>query len=129
YHILSLCLVIPMLLSSCKEDFGGVDYPDGPLALSVDESEIVLDVAAPESDAVTFQWTPGSNFGSNAAIKYTFELAVRGTNFDEAVSSTHDQGNTILAYRTAALNSLLLDDLDRKSTRLNSSHVKISYAV
>ena len=99
-----------MLWSSCKEDFGGIDYPDGPLALSVDESDVVLDVAVPESDAITFQWTPGSNFGSNAAIKYTFELAVRGTNFDEAVSSTHDQGNTILAYRTAALNSLLLDD-------------------
>lgn len=99
-----------MLWSSCKEDFGGIDYPDGPLALSVDESDVVLDVAVPESDAITFQWTPGSNFGSNAAIKYTFELAVRGANFDEAISSTHDQGNTILAYRTAALNSLLLDD-------------------
>src|SRR5699024_12702712 len=32
-------------------------------------------------------------------------------------------------YRTTRANTLLLDNADRKSTRLNSSHVSISYAV
>ncbi|TYR37782.1 SusF/SusE family outer membrane protein [Sphingobacterium phlebotomi] len=110
YHILRLCLVLPVIFSACKDDFGNIDYPDGPLVLSVSESDVTLEITAPESDAVTFQWTPGSNFGSNAAIKYTFELALKGTDFEESVHSSYNQGNTEHIYRTAALNTLLMNE-------------------
>lgn len=111
YYIISLCLVLPLILTSCKDEFGNIQYPDGPLVLSATETDIVLDVAAPESDAVTFNWTPGSNFGSNAAIHYVFELALKGTGFSDPITRELDRGNTSVGYRTGEFNQLLIEDL------------------
>src|SRR5690606_41522178 len=47
--------------------------------------------------------------------------------FDD-VFAIGNSGTTVYMIRTSA-GLVLLDALDRKSTRLNSSHVKISYAV
>src|SRR5690606_40009187 len=40
-----------------------------------------------------------------------------------------DTARAILSYKGALLKNHLVGGVDRKSTRLNSSHVKISYAV
>lgn len=111
YHIISLCLVLPLILTSCKDEFGNVEYPDDPVVVSANESNIVLNVATPESDAVTFSWTPGSNFGSNSAIHYTFELALKGSGFAQALTTELARGNTSVSYRSGELNALLLEEL------------------
>src|SRR5690554_7266106 len=53
-----------------------------------------------------------------------FEIVVSGTGELEALESTNIMIPDVLADRTVRIRSI-----DRKSTRLNSSHVRISYAV
>lgn len=110
-HLIAFCLLLPALVMSCKDKFGDMDYPDRPLTLSVSETQVELDVASPDNDAVTFTWVSGSNFGTNAAVHYTFELALRSTGFDQAVQVELSQGNTAVTYRAGELNALLLDEL------------------
>src|SRR5437870_10774008 len=47
---------------------------------------------------------------------------------DQGEPDRHANGD-LAVHRTGALQRLRRGDLDRKSTRLNSSHVAISYAV
>src|SRR5690606_17375005 len=108
---IGLCLMLPLLFAACEDGFETVHYPDGPLVLSASGSDVQLDVAAPESDAVVFTWTPGSNSGTDAAIHYVFELAEKGSNFADAVTVELDKGNTSVRYRNGALNSLLIDNM------------------
>lgn len=111
HHLIVFCLLLPALAISCKDKFGDTDYPDRPLALSVSEAQVELDVASPDNDAVIFTWTSGSNFGTNAAVHYTFELALGSTGFEQAVQVELSQGNTSVTYRAGELNALLLDEL------------------
>src|SRR5256885_3900921 len=62
-----------------------------------------------------------------ALVKRTWEptLSVTGA---EGLPALQDAGNVLRPY-TAFKLSLRLPPLDRKSTRLNSSHLVISYAV
>ncbi|NGM63028.1 SusF/SusE family outer membrane protein [Sphingobacterium sp. SGG-5] len=110
YSIISLCLMLPLMLISCKDEFGNISYPDSPVVLSASATDIALNVAAPEGDAVKFSWTPGSNFGSNAAVRYIFELAPKGSNFEDAVVTELEKGNTAVIYRSGQLNKLLLEE-------------------
>lgn len=108
-RIMGSIILLALPFAACEDAFEKVSHPDGPLVLSASESEMVLDVATPEGDAVVFNWTPGSNFGSHAAIHYVFELARKGTAFEDAVSVARDKGNTSVNYRNGALNTLLIE--------------------
>src|SRR5690625_7065210 len=47
----------------------------------------------------------------------------------EAISLVNETGNYVIHTEDALNSQIFIDWLDRKSTRLNSSHVAISYAV
>lgn len=111
FYIINLILISLMFGQSCKEDFAEVAYPDGPLALKASLTEIVLNVATPEQEAVVFDWTAGSNFGTNAAIKYTLEIGEKGKNFKPALSSIFDKGVRTQRYITKDFNQLLIEKL------------------
>ena len=42
--------------------------------MTVNSKEIVLDNNTPVSDALRFEWTSGTNQGTDAGIEYTFEM-------------------------------------------------------
>lgn len=111
YYIINLILISSLCCQSCKDDFNHVLYPDGPLELSVSTSDIVLNVAAPEQEAVVFDWTSGSNFGTNAAIKYTLEIGEKGKDFKPVISSTFEKGLRSQRYVTKDFNQLLIEKL------------------
>src|SRR5690606_41197373 len=52
----------------------------------------------------------------------------RGTDWLDAFLGSGRMGNVTLSFTQGNENSSVYSSLDRKSTRLNSSHVKISYA-
>ncbi|WP_188506472.1 SusF/SusE family outer membrane protein [Parapedobacter pyrenivorans] len=108
---IGLCLLLTLLIGACEDGFENVRYPDGPLVLSASKLDVQLDVATPESDAVVFTWTPGSNLGTNAAIHYVFELAKKGSGFVDAITVELDKGNTSVSYRNGAFNALLIDEM------------------
>lgn len=109
--LLGILLIIPSLFISCDDDYKETDRGNQPLTLSADNTSIQLDVTAPQSNAITFEWTPGSNFNTNAAITYTFELALSGTDFSKKVALELTQGKTSVSYKTEELNKIILDQL------------------
>lgn len=111
YNILfALSLVLPFTLASCSDDYAETNLGDQPLTLTASDQVIVLDITAPQSNVVTFEWTPGSNFNTNTAITYVFELGLSG--FTKSVEVELKQGKNSVSYRTEELNKILLDNFD-----------------
>lgn len=107
-------LLLPFLaLVSCKKDLMELNKSsaDEKLTLSTDSSTIFLDVTNPNGRAVKFNWTRGSNQGTNAAITYQFQLAQAGTNFQQPFTINLDKGMNTLAYTNQEFNSVLVDTL------------------
>lgn len=110
--LFALIFLLPFCFTSCTdEDNMELNKGNAPLVLTASETDVILDITAPESNAVTFNWTTGSNQGTNAAISYTFELAVKGTNFENAITKELEKGTTSVAYKTDELNADLLNIL------------------
>lgn len=66
---------------SCSESVVDLHKGESPLVISVDKSELVLDVASSTSKALTFSWTSGTNEGTNCAISYELIIDRKGNNF------------------------------------------------
>lgn len=81
------------------------------LSLAVSETSVVLDVSSPQANAVAFNWTNGTNQGTNAGITYQFQLAVAGTNFSKPCSINLSKGSVSAKYTNEEFNSLLIDSL------------------
>ena len=112
YNILfAISLVLLFTLASCSDDYAETNLGDQPLTLTASDETIVLDITAPQSNAVTFEWTSGSNFNTNAAIVYILELAEEGTNFDDPIKIALNNGLTSVSYTTEMINNILLNDL------------------
>lgn len=102
--------VLALLLVSCKENFIETNLGDQPLALSSSADNVVLDITSDQSNAVTFDWTSGSNFNTHAAITYTFELDREGSNFSKGIKIRLTQGRNSVSYKTGELNRILLEE-------------------
>lgn len=109
--LLGILLAIPALFISCDDDYKETDLGNQPLTLSADNTSLELDVTAPQSNAITFEWTPGSNFNTNAAITYTFELGLGGTDFNKKIEVELTQGKTSVSYKTEELNAIIINQL------------------
>jgi hypothetical protein len=102
-------LLSSILLLSCKKI--GVVIPDavsGPLAISASDSSLVLNQANQNATAIIFNWTTGTNNGSNSAIEYTFQMDKKGNNFAHPVSVDLGKQAYNLNYTTGQLNDSLL---------------------
>lgn len=112
YNILiGMIVILPFIFTSCEDDYMETNLGDQPLILSTSETNVVLDITAPQSNAVTFEWTPGSNFNTNSAITYIFELGIKGSDFQKSIKTEFDEGTTALSYKTADFNAILIDKL------------------
>lgn len=112
YILLGMLLSLPLLFTSCDDDYMETNLGNQPLTLSISENTIVLDITAPQSNAIDFEWTPGTNFNTNAAITYTFELGLGGTNFGKSVQTELKEGKTLVSYKTEELNAILLNEFE-----------------
>ncbi len=109
FSILVMAFLSMLLWPSCMKhnepqyDKGGV-----PLDMQVSAASVVLEQKNAAADAVAFTWTTGSNFGTNAAISYVFQMAKKGDRFSNAI--TENLGKVVLSkvYSNAALNDSLL---------------------
>ncbi|MGV8827203.1 MAG: SusF/SusE family outer membrane protein [Breznakibacter sp.] len=100
-------LWFPILMMACQEDYMETNLGDNPLNLTVDNAVVELDITSPQSNAIAFEWTPGSNFNTNAAIHYLFEIGLEGTNFENGLLIEMNQGKRSVSMKTQELNELL----------------------
>ncbi len=113
-HILFALLMFASFsfLGSCTdEDNMELNKGEQGFVLSSSEKNVELDITSPDSEALKFSWTPGSNQGTNSAITYLFEVDIAGNNFANAKELELDKGTTSVAYTTEQLNLLLVDYL------------------
>ena len=109
-YLLSLLLIIPFCFAACTDDDNEErNKGSEELILSSTESDVILNVISPESNAITFNWGSGSNHGTNAAITYSFQLAVKGDDFQNPYSTEFGKGIRSSSYTMSALNEILLN--------------------
>lgn len=106
------CLMATGLLSSCEEEYE--DYAPqkaGVQTLSASTTDLVLRQSNANQTAITFNWTSGTNHGTDAAIDYTVQFDKKGNNFSSPVEVAMGRAVYTNAYRVADLNNLLVNEL------------------
>jgi len=85
------------------------------LKLKANTTDLVLDVLNPNSSVLNFEWTTGTNNGTNAAISYQFQITNEDSNFESGITYELGKNTTSIVYTNETLNSVLLDSLNAKS--------------
>jgi len=101
-------LLLILYFASCKktENFTPVDH-NGPLAVSLSDSTLMLKEANKYNSALTLRWTTGSNHTTGASITYVLELDKKGNNFASPLKNNIGKGTYSITYTTLSLNTLL----------------------
>lgn len=68
-------------LSSCRTDDAELNKGEEELALMASAQRVALNQRTADNRALSFGWTSGTNRGTGAAIRYTFEMDVKGNDF------------------------------------------------
>src|SRR5690606_35944478 len=106
-QVLCWLIGVTLLLGCKKQDYAELNKGDNPLAVSADKSSMVLNQREDASDALTFNWTSGTNKGTGASISYQLKLDKAGNNFNAAVTEEMQHALS-KKYSVGDLNSLLL---------------------
>lgn len=119
-------LLLVILFSACKKyNETELNKGDSPLQLTATKSKVTLQQKNDGAEAIVFNWTAGSNKGTNAAIAYTLLLDKQGNHFSKAV--TQDMGKAAYSrkYTVAELNNLLLQQLGFTADSTGTLEAKI----
>lgn len=107
-----LVLIVGIFSSGCSDEYDEVEITIGqPVALSATVSEIELNQKQAGSEALSFIWTNGTNWGTGSSISYILEIDLEGNNFASAMSYNMGKAVFIKSFSHKQLNSLLLDYL------------------
>jgi len=106
------CLIILLASTSCTESYMELNKGETALALSVDSTDVTLDISNPSKAAMTFTWTSGTNGGTNCAINYIFQIDLAGDNFAGGISKELGKNVYTLEYTNEELNNLLRDSFN-----------------
>ena len=84
--IYSILLVLAgcLAFSACSDNLMEFNKGEEELALTVSATNVTLNENNAAGDGITFNWTTGTNKGTNAAISYTLEIDKAGNNFAKA---------------------------------------------
>lgn len=107
-YILGAILFLSFMAGCRKVELAELNKGDTPLVISSSANTVTLKEKQKNAEALVFSWTTGSNKGTNAAIKYSLQIAKAGTNFSDAV--TEDLGTGVYSKKllTGALNEMAL---------------------
>lgn len=116
FKILSmLLLMISLGFSACTDD-KNTEYDKGNTLLTITASKdnLVIDAQNPESEAIKFTWTSGTNYGTGLAIDYTFEMDKEGGNFENGVIINIGRNIYEQSFKNENFNNLLLEKFGLK---------------
>ena len=106
FNRLIILSLFALVFSACEKDEERVIARQGTSpALTASTSTLVLDQASAGADALTLSATP-SDYGFNAAVTYTLELARKGSNFSDSVVVALDRTRT-KKFTVGELNGIL----------------------
>ncbi|HEV7621968.1 MAG TPA: SusF/SusE family outer membrane protein, partial [Flavisolibacter sp.] len=95
---------------SCKKSYDAeLNKGDTRLILSVSKDSMSLKQVNETADAFVFNWTSGSNKGTNSSIAYTLKIDKKGNNFKNPQIEQLDKGVLTKKYTVKDFNALLLN--------------------
>jgi len=110
FKIIGLLTILLFSVWACTDE-NNTEYNKGdqPLEASASKESVELDEANPNSEAVKFAWTSGTNNGTGLAIDYIFQMDTQSGNFEDGISI--DIGRNIFekSYKNEELNDLLIE--------------------
>lgn len=120
-----------LMLSACTDnDFTELDLGNTPLALTASTEQLTLEETYHASDAVTFEWTSGTNHGTGNRISYTLELAQAGTGFNSSYTALENVTQTYTWKPSVeTLNSILIDNLGATPGEVFDLEVRVTAMV
>ncbi len=108
YKILSLLMFLSLFWSCTDEDNTEYNKGDQPLEISASKESVELDALNPNSEAIKFIWTSGTNNGTGLAIDYTFQLDKQDGNFKNGISLDMGRNAYEKSYKNEELNDLII---------------------
>ena len=106
-----LVLLCGLLTTACSDnDYMELNKGNDVLTLTADQAATELNEENHGSDAITLNWTTGTNYGSGSKIFYTLEIGTSGSGFANAyVAVNHETQVYSWSASQERLNSLLLE--------------------
>lgn len=107
---LVLCAMATIATSCSDNDYTELDKGHDTLTLTANQAAEVLNESSHAAEAVTLNWTTGTNNGTGNRIFYTLELAPSGTNFADAYVAL-DNESQVYSWSVSQenLNGIILD--------------------
>ena len=121
YHLLFL---IPFLIA-CTDLESDDNLIEDVLTLSISSDTLLLNAADAGIQAVSFNWTTGSNYGTGQAIDYILSFAAADGEYEDGC--TFDEGRRVYSrtYTVKGLNDFLIDSLDAQCGIMSEFKVMI----
>lgn len=105
--ILAGVMAIVALASCTKVDRMIMNKGETPLAISASKQDIILEEKNYNADAVIFNWTTGSNKGSDQSISYTFVIDAESGGVSNPLIRNVGKASTSTKFTVSELNDLL----------------------
>jgi len=102
------CIAVFSLFVGCKktEDFTPTAN-NAPLAVTASNSSLQLNEANRDVNALTLNWTTGTNNKTSASITYVLQLDKKGNNFSKPITNNIGKAVYSVNYTNGSLNALL----------------------
>lgn len=126
-HILPLIGAVALI--SCAEEFAETSKGETALQLTASSSEIELDERNAAQTAIAFSWTTGTNYGTGAAIDYTFEIAPEGTEYADGYVEELGRRVYERSFSVSELNDFLHTAFGAPSGTAGSYRARITASV
>lgn len=103
-------LIACLIGTSCADNDMELNKGNDVLSLTVNKETATLDIRQPSAEAITFNWTSGTNEVTGAAISYVLQMDVQGKNFASGIYE--DLGKKIYSrtYTVNELNRILIEE-------------------
>lgn len=109
YQSVGILLSFLVIMISCKKtDEMELNKGDNPLAVSADKNNVVLEERNRSADAMTLNWTSGTNKGTNSGITYTLKIDKKGNSFAQAVTESLGKAVSSKKFTVKDLNELVI---------------------
>lgn len=106
--VLFLAVIVSSLLFSCKKEVVQDAVTDNVLTILASATDVVLTPKKKEQTAIQFNWTTGSNQGTNSSISYTLQIDKKGNNFATPFIVDLGKGVDAQSYTHHILNDMAL---------------------
>lgn len=118
------CIITLFVLAACtKVDRMVMNKWETPLAISASSSNLVLEEKNYNADAVVFNWTTGSNRGTDQSISYTFVIDASGSS--NPIIRPLGKAVTSVNYTVQELNNLLTSQWNVSAGNVAELKVKV----